>query len=153
MTDRNPGGDATGLMQSLRKQDDPASLLLAENLGQMIRKFIHGVITAVADANEGKIERELGVASVQADSRYYARQMTGAVAGDYKPDGDWYPKGCAAFLRQHLRAKGDDEEVLAEGWASVAHHVFAIVQMPEDQQQRAVDDLVKATIRLFGGFQ
>ena len=151
--ERNPGGDATGLLQSLRAQDGN-SLLASANLGKMIRRFIAGALDAVARSTSGQMSRELGVATVQASCRYFARQMTGAVPGDYSLDGKWFSAGLAAHLRSALPATGSDEDVIAEAWASVANHVFEIVKLEsEDEQKKAIDDLVRASLMLFSGMK
>ena len=63
MDKRNPGGDATGLLQPM---DDERSLHRAENLGALIRKFIAQTLDAVHRSSAGQISRELDVATVQA---------------------------------------------------------------------------------------
>lgn len=150
MDKRNPGGDATGLLQSM---GDERSLHHAENLGGLIRKFIAQTLDAVHRASTGQISRELGVATVQANCRHYARQLTGSTDSKYTIDGAWFPKGLAAHLRTELDVEGDDEKVISEAFASIAHHVFEIVEMDETSSQKAVDDLVHASMILLSGMK
>lgn len=149
MDKRNPGGDATGLLQSM---DDERSLNRAENLGAVVRKFVAIVLNAVSDASDGKISRELGIATVQASCDYYAGLLTGRISGDYSVDGAWFPNGLAAHLRTELDVDGDAEEVISSAFASIAHHLFEIVQMDDEEaSQNAVDDLVRASMLLLSG--
>lgn len=148
--EHNPGADATGLLQSM---GDESSLRRAENLGALIRKFIAQTLDAVHRASAGQISRELGVATVQANCRYYARQLTGATEGKFTIDGAWFPNGLAAHLRTELGVDGDAEEVISSAFASIAHHVFEIVEMDEESAQKAVDDLVRATVMLLSGIK
>lgn len=149
--ERNPGGDATGLLQSM---GDEKSLRRPENLGALVRRFVAGVLDAVSRASEGQITRELGVATVQSSCRYFAGLLTGRVAGDFTVDGAWYPTGLAAHLRTELDTEGDAEEVISSAFASIAHHVFEIAEMDdEDAAQKAVDDLVRASMLLLSGMK
>ena len=148
--ERNPGSDATGLLQSM---GDESSLRRAENLGALVRRFIAGVLDAVARASDGQITRELGVATVQSSCRYFAGLLTGRIPGDYTVDGAWFPNGLAAHLRTELETDGDAEEVISSAFASIAHHVFEIAEMDEASAQKAVDDLVRASILLLSGMK
>lgn len=148
--ERNPGADATGLLQSM---GDESSLRRAENLGALVRRFIAGVLDAVARASDGQITRELGVATVQSSCRYFAGLLTGRIPGDYTMDGAWFPNGLAAHLRTELETDGDAEEVISSAFASIAHHVFEIAEMDEASAQKAVDDLVRASILLLSGMK
>lgn len=148
--ERNPGADATGLLQSM---GDESSLRRAENLGALVRRFIAGVLDAVARASDGQITRELGVATVQSSCRYFAGLLTGRIPGDYTVDGAWFPNGLAAHLRTELETDGDAEEVISSAFASIAHHVFEIAEMDEASAQKAVDDLVRASILLLSGMK
>lgn len=148
--ERNPGADATGLLQSM---GDESSLHRAENLGALVRRFIAGVLDAVARASDGQITRELGVATVQSSCRYFAGLLTGRIPGDYTVDGAWFPNGLAAHLRTELETDGDAEEVISSAFASIAHHVFEIAEMDEASAQKAVDDLVRASILLLSGMK
>lgn len=151
MDERNPGGDATGLLQSM---GDEHSLNRAENLGALIRKFIAQTLDAVHRSSAGQISRELGVATVQANCRYYARQLTGATDGKYTIDGAWFPKGVAAHLRTELDVEGDDEKVISEAFASIAHHVFEIAKMDDENEAKtAIDGLVRASMLLLSGMK
>lgn len=148
--ERNPGADATGLLQSM---GDESSLHRAENLGALVRRFIAGVLDAVARASDGQITRELGVATVQSSCRYFAGLLTGRIPGDYTVDGAWFPNGLAAHLRTELETDGDAEEVISSAFASISHHVFEIAEMDEASAQKAVDDLVRASILLLSGMK
>lgn len=149
--ERNPGGDATGLLQSM---GDDGSLRRAENLGALVRKFIAGVLDAVSRASDGQITRELGVATVQSSCRYFAGLLTGRIPGDYTVDGAWFPNGLAAHLRTELDTDGDAEEVISSAFASIAHHVFEIAEMDDDAAaQESVDGLVRASVLLLSGMK
>lgn len=149
MDERNPGGDATGLLKSM---DDELSLNRAENLGALIRKFIAQTLEAVHHTSAGRISRELGVATVQANCSTYARQLTGSKDSKYTIDGGWFPKGVAAHLRTELDVEGDDEKVISEAFASIAHHVFEIAQMDNEKAaQKAIDELIRASVLLLSG--
>lgn len=151
MDERNPGGDATGLLKSM---DDELSLNRAENLGALIRKFIAQTLDVVHRSSAGQISRELGVGTVQANCRYYARQLTGSTDGKYTIDGSWFPKGVAAHLRTELDEEGDDEKVISEAFATIAHHVFEIAQMDDEEAaQKAVDGLIRASLLLLSGIK
>lgn len=151
--ERNPGGDATGLLQSLKATGE-TSLLRPENLGAVVRKFIAGVLDAVERASREQISRELGIATVQASCGYFAGILTGRIASDYTVDGKWFPDGLAAHLRQELETDGDAEEVIGKAFSAIAQHVFQIVEIEgEDEGQKAIDELVRASIMLLSGIK
>ena len=62
--ERNPGGDATGLVQSMQA-NGPDSLLRAENVGAVVRTFLGEVFNSLERVGAGQISRDLGVATVQ----------------------------------------------------------------------------------------
>ena len=147
--ERNPGGDASGLMMSL---GDETSLTRPENIGALIRRFISGVLDAVSRASDGQISRELGVATVQASCRYYAGILSGRISSKYNVDGAWFPVGLAGHLRKEIGASGSDEDVIAEAFGSIAHHVFAVTELSDEgDAQKGIDDLVRDSMMLLSG--
>lgn len=149
--ERNPGGDPTGLLQSLNATDE-TSLLRAENIGALVRKYISQTLDAVYRVSTGQISHGLSVASAQVNCGYYARILTGKVQDKYSIDGNWYPVGLAKHLRKELGVEGDDEKVISEAFAAITHHVFRILE-EEDGDEAAIDELVRASIMLFSGIK
>ena len=152
-SDHNPGADATGLIQSMRA-NTPDSLLRAENIGALIRKFIAGGLNALGNYAEGRISRGLSIATAQANCNYYAEILCGEIASSYTIDGTWFPKGLASFLRGELGVTGDDRAVIAEGWAQIILRVFEISEIVDEEEARkAVDDLVRTSVMRLSGIK
>lgn len=91
---RNPGADATGLIQSLEAQA-PDSLLRRDVAEQFVRGFVFRIFRAVWD------EKRLGFASVSAESEYAANILAGQVQGaKFSIDPTWHPDRLVAFVRK-----------------------------------------------------
>lgn len=152
MTDtRNPGGDPTGLLQSLRQHGE-GSLLDYVIASKFARAFIGSVLKAVANVNAGRTSRDLGVAAVQADCRYYAGVLSGRLQLDgYSIDPSWHPAGLASHIREVTDIKLDGEDAIEEFLALVAHGVFDVLRKPEGEQEAGIDALVVKTSSVLVG--
>ncbi|HLF96263.1 MAG TPA: hypothetical protein VI457_03890 [Methylococcaceae bacterium] len=159
---RNPGGDATGLLQSLRSQDEK-SLLLSGNIEVLVRKFLSEVFSAVEAGSKGYVSRERAISTIQNNCLYYARIFTGetktvhfgGVEVEYTTDSKWHPTGLAAFIRKEMGMPPDvaDDEAIADAWASLAKSALQIVESYGSDSERAVDALVAHGVRLFSGIK
>jgi len=152
---KNPGADPTGLLQSIAGQS-PQSLLRPDVLGRFVRAFLGDLLRAVDDVNSGRVSKDLGVASTQASCGYYSGVLSGRVKLDgFETDAHWHPSGLASFLRKNLGNRvmvtKSDEDVISESLALLAHALFAILSLPEDQREPAVDRLVSYAIGQLGG--
>lgn len=147
--ERNPGGDPTGLLQSLRAQD-ASSLLRHDVADRFVRDFVSKVFKAVADPVR------LGAASVEAECGFSARVLSGtAVAAGYSIDPAWHPAGLAAFLRSafpaQIRATESDEQAIASAFALMALAAYKILEEPAAEQEGHVDALVADGVAMLLG--
>lgn len=148
-TRRNPGGDATGLMQSLQAQPEN-SLLRSDVAERFVRWFVFRVFRAVGD------QVRLGSASVEADCGYAARILMGVIReSKYSTDPSWHPAGLAAFIRaefsDRINPEWGDEEVLTNAMAMLALRCYKAIEAPEDEQEAMVDALVADGVSMLLG--
>lgn len=152
---RNPGGDATGLIQSLRQNKSAGpSLVDALVVESLVRGFLGRVFGRISAFAEGKVTRGLASSADQADCLYMAGHFSGRI-GDYSVQPGWNPSGLAQSLRVALAGEIDpsesDESVISQLFALAVHRVYQVVSLPEDEQEPAVDALLRLTVMLLLG--
>lgn len=152
---RNPGGDGTGLMQSLRSQGEN-SLLKADVIGRLVRRLIKDVMNTITDSNAGRISVALGRATVEARCGYYAGVLSGRIKLEgFDTDPSWHPTGLADFIRsqphEHITVTQSDEHVITEALALIVLASYRVLEMPESEQNAGIDQVVSYGVGLLGG--